>query len=258
MSEEGLDSQAEYIAALVELHRGLPRQGPGDVGFALDLIGELPALPDRPRIADLGCGSGAAALLLAKHFQSLVRAVDSSSVLIAELRQNAFQAGLDHLVEPICADMATLDWPAGSIDLLWSEGAAYNLGFEHALKLWRPLLAVGGVAVVSEMSWFQPDAPETVRQFWQSAYPGMSSEAENMARAKLAGFDVLFTKRLPSQAWWDNYYQPLRQRMDHLEQSEIAEAVLEETRQEMALFEEFSDFYGYTFYVVCASSSHRS
>ena len=250
MSEEDHDPQAEYIAALVELHRGLPRQGPGDVGFALELIGQLPALPVQPRIADLGCGSGAGALMLAQHFQSQVRAVDSASVLIAELEQHAIQAGLDHLVQPICADMAALDWPAESVDLLWSEGAAYQLGFETALRLWRPLLADGGVAVVSEMSWFQPDAPEPVRQYWQSAYPGMASEAENIARAKSAGFEVLMSKRLPSQAWWDNYYQPLRQRMHDLAPGTISEAVLEETRQEMAMFEMFSDFYGYTFYVL--------
>jgi len=50
-------------------------------------------------------------------------------------------------------------------------------------------------------------------------------------------------------------YQPLRQRMHDLAPGTISEVVLEETRQEMALFEAFSDFYGYTFYALSPAAS---
>jgi cyclopropane fatty-acyl-phospholipid synthase-like methyltransferase len=138
----------EYIDALIELHRGLPREGPGDTAFARQLLRSLPPLPARPRIADLGCGSGAGALLLAAHFGVPVRAVDTAAVLLDELRERAAARGLAHLITPMLADMGALDWPPASLDLLWSEGAAYSLGFEQALTRWRPLLAAGGVAVV--------------------------------------------------------------------------------------------------------------
>jgi len=60
-----MDHQAEYITALINLHRGLDRQGPGDADFSRHILSLLSALPPKPRIADLGCGSGAGALLLA-------------------------------------------------------------------------------------------------------------------------------------------------------------------------------------------------
>ena len=193
-------------------------------------------------------------MLLAQQYQCPARAVDASDVFIAELKVRAKQAGLDQLIIPICGDMAALDWPAGSVDLLWSEGAAYNLGFERALRTWRSLLADGGMAVISELSWFTDHLPEPAIAYWQSAYPGMGSEAENVERAKRSGFRVKSTHRLPSQAWWTNYYDPLRVRMQQMKITPMAQAVIQETKAEMALFEQFSDAYGYTFYVLQAVS----
>ncbi|MEO1070495.1 MAG: class I SAM-dependent methyltransferase, partial [Cyanobacteria bacterium J06638_6] len=243
-----MDSQADYMAALISLHRGLERQGPGDADFSRSLLGQLPTLPPKPRIADLGCGSGAGALLLAEYYQSEVRAVDASSEFIEELAIRAKQAGLEHLITATEGDMAQLGWPQASVDLLWSEGAACNLGFEQALQIWRPLLASDGIAVVSELSWFTETIPKAATAYWQTAYPTMGSEAENRARAVNAGFQVLSTTRLPSRAWWVNYYGPLRKRMQATEATPELQAVMDEVDDEMALFEKFSSFYGYTFY----------
>lgn len=251
------DSQAEYIAALVDLHRGLDRKGPGDSDFSRDILSNLHTLPLKPRIADLGCGSGAGSLLLAQHYQSTVMAVDASAVFIDELKAHAKRLGLEDLIMPIQADMAKLDWPVGSVDLLWSEGSAYNLGFEQALKTWRPLLANSSIAVISELSWLTDRPPEPAITYWQTAYPLMGTEAENIDRANRSGFSVLATDRLPSQTWWDNYYQPLRQRMQQIEMTPITQPILQsvirETEAEISLFEQFSDAYGYTFYILQAA-----
>ena len=101
--------------------------------------------------------------------------------------------------------MGSLDWEPETIDLLWSEGAAYNLTFEGALKAWRPLMAANGIAVISEMSYFSSEVPESVRVYWQNAYPTIVTESENSDRANSSGFEVLGIHRLPSKAWWDNY-----------------------------------------------------
>lgn len=247
------DSQTKYIAALIELHRGLDRKGPGDSDFSRNILNSLVTLPPKPRIADLGCGSGASALLLATHYQSTVKAVDVSSVFIDELKTRAKQLTLEHVIIPIQGDMAQLDWPEGSIDLLWSEGAAYHLGFEQALKIWRPLLTNHGIAVISEISWLTDNAPQPASAYWQNAYPMMGTEAENVAKASRSGFSVLSTHRLPSRAWWLNYYEPLRKRMQLLlEISPSHQSVIRETEEEMRLFQKFSSSYGYTFYVLQA------
>jgi ubiquinone/menaquinone biosynthesis C-methylase UbiE len=248
------DPQAEYIAALIDLHRGLDRQGPGDTDFSRGILRGLPPLPPTAHIADLGCGGGAGALLLAQHYQCHVTAVDASSVFIETLRRRAKEAGLNHLITPLVADMAALDWPSASVNLLWSEGAAYTLGFERALGSWRPLLVHDGIAVISEMSWFTDKPPEPALAYWQAAYPTMGSESRNIARARGAGYEVIATKRLPSELWWRNYYDPLRTRLEQAREIPINQEVVRETEAEMALFEKFSRFYGYTFFILRAKN----
>ena len=71
---------------LIDLHRDAERQGPGGVEQTLRAI-ELAGL-DRTaplRIADLGCGTGAAAKVLAEHLNAEIVAVDTAQAFLDEL-----------------------------------------------------------------------------------------------------------------------------------------------------------------------------
>jgi len=249
-----MEDQEKYIQALIKLHLGLERQGPGDTNYSNHILSLITGLPQSPRIADIGCGAGAGTLLLADRYKSKVRAVDFAREFLDELVNRAKQRGLEHLVETIECDMGSLDWDPESIDLLWSEGAAYNLTFEGALKAWRPLMAANGIAVVSEMSYFTSEVPEPVRVYLQKAYPTIGTELENSVSANSSGFEVLGIHRLPSKAWWDNYYGPLREKMSSLKHSKdsFMQSVIDETEEEMKLFEEYEQYYGYSFYIMRA------
>ena len=249
-----MEEQEKYIQALIKLHLGLERQGPGDTNYSNQMLSLITDLPKNPRIADIGCGAGAGTLFLAERYKSKVRAVDFAREFLDELENRAKQRGLEHFVETIECDMGSLDWEPETIDLLWSEGAAYNLTFEGALKAWRPLMAANGIAVVSEMSYFTSEVPEPIRVYWQNAYPTIGTESENSDRANSSGFEVLGIHRLPSKAWWDNYYGPLREKMNSLMHTKdsIMQSVINETEEEMKLFEEYEEHYGYSFYIMRA------
>lgn len=243
------------IKALIELHRGLERQGPGDPSFSKYILSLLPEMTQNPRIVDLGCGAGAGTLILAKWFKTRVTAVDFSRPFLLELKAHAKTQGLDYLIKTVEADIGNLKWPSSCVDLLWSEGAAYNLTFEGALKAWRSFMAPDGIAVISEISWFTSEIPEPVLKFWQEAYPQIASEAENSKLAKAAGFDVLGVHRLPSQAWWTYYYDPLKERMEALRPSAdpVMQEVISETELEIAFFEKYGNCFGYAFYLLQAT-----
>ena len=249
-----MEEQEKYIRTLIELHRGLDRQGPGDTDYSDYIISQIPELPTNPRIADIGCGAGVGTLFLADKFRSKVRAVDFSREFLDELEDQAKQRGLEHLIETIECDMGNLNWEPRTIDLLWSEGAAYNITFEGALKAWRPLMAANGIAVISEMSYFTSEVPESVQVYWQNAYPNIGTESENSNHGNSSGFEVLGIHRLPSKAWWDNYYGPLKENMNFFKHSEdsIMQSVIKETEEEMKLFEEHEKHYGYSFYIMKA------
>ncbi len=249
-----MKEQGKYIRALIELHQGLERQGPGDTDYSNYIISQLPDLPSNPRIADIGCGAGAGTLILADKFRVRVRAVDFSREFLDELEDRAKQRGLERLVETIECDMGNLDWEPGSLDLLWSEGAAYNITFEGALKAWRPLMAFNGIAVISEMNYFTSDVPEPLKIFMQKAYPAIKTEPENSDIINSSGFEVLGIYRLPSKSWWDNYYGPLRNNIESFKNSndDIMQSVISETEEEIKFFEEYEEFYGYSFYIMKA------
>jgi SAM-dependent methyltransferase len=249
-----MEEQKKYIEALIRLHRGLERLGPGDADFSYFIINQLPGLPSDPVIADIGCGAGAGALILARRYRSRVKAVDFSEEFLAQMMHRASLEGLQELIEPIECDMGHLDWEPGSIDLLWSEGAAYNIGFEGALKTWRPFMAENGIAVISEMSYFSEDVPEVMAQYMQRAYPGIKTETKNVDLIYSSGYEFLGVHRLPSGAWWDNYYDPLHEKIMALNDTgdNVMKAVIAETEEEMAFFRAHHDDYGYSYYIMRA------
>ena len=243
-----------YHEALIALHAETERQGPGDDRFSLNLLEKLPPLPPNCMIADLGCGTGIASVLLAQHFKRPILCVDTSEAFLKVLSQKAESLGIGTFINALCADMGALDPKHHQFDLLWSEGAAYTLTFEGALRSWRPLVAGDGIAVISELSWFTSERPKEVSDYWHTAYPDIADEQTNSARAEANGFRLLFTQRLPESAWWENYYTPLLDRIDANAQSpsEMMQAVIQETRQEIEHFRHYSAYFGYTFYVLQA------
>lgn len=234
----------------------LPRQGPGTEAFSIRILNKLPDLGPAPRCADLGCGTGAGSLLLAQHLKAQLLAVDLSEDFLAVLRVKAAAAALSHQIEALHADMGSLGWAAGRLDLIWAEGSAYNLTFAGALQAWRPLLRKGGIAVISEMSWFGSERPKAAAEFWAHDYPQMRSEAENLAACTAQGFEVIGVERLPKREWWPDFYGPLMRRCAALAPEATArpdlEALLAETATEIALFEAHGDHYGYSYYLLQA------
>ncbi|HWB07746.1 MAG TPA: class I SAM-dependent methyltransferase [Pirellulales bacterium] len=242
------------LEAIDRLHADLPRGGPGSEECTLRALSELPAMRSSPTVLDLGCGTGPQTLVLAKSLGVKVVAIDLHHPSLERLEATAREHGLDHLIETRCVDFSQLDVMAGSVDLIWSEGAAYVLGFEEALNRWRDLLAPDGSMAVSECSWLIDSPPAEVRQFWDSAYPAMRSVAENERRAERAGLRVLGRFVLPEAAW-DEYYVPLADKIVRSRSAADREmaAVLDAAEREIDVFRRHGASFGYVFYLLQAS-----
>jgi serine/threonine-protein kinase HipA len=241
---------------LATLHHDLPREGPGSDDLSREALRRLPALKPQPLVADLGCGPGRQTLVLARALKTRIIAVDCWQPYLDRLTQSAADQGLSDWIETRCQDMGALDIPAGSLDLLWSEGAAYILGFEEALRRWRNLLAFHGLMAVTECTWLTDDRPLEARTFWHEAYPTMGNVAENVRLAQDQGFRVLDRFVLPEAAWWDEYYTPLLERIAALRPnaSRALESVLDETEREIDLYRKHGHSYGYVFYLLAKSA----
>jgi serine/threonine-protein kinase HipA len=214
----------------------------------------LGKLPKSLRVIDLGCGSGASTLLLARELNSPIVAIDQHAPFLEALSANAEQEGLKSLIQIRQGDFTQLDESPCSYDLIWSEGAAYLVGFEQALTLWRPLLVPGGRVALTELTWLVPTPSDEPRIFWKKAYPGMTTTAGNCSSAERVGFRVLDTFTLPTDDWWNEYYRPLRRRIAAFRASHTVprtiEAILSETEREMDIVERYSKEFGYVFYLL--------
>jgi hypothetical protein len=128
------------------------------------------------------------------------------------------------------------------------------MGFDNGLSEWRPLVKPGGYLVVSEVSWFSPDPPREVCEFWNENYPAIRTVDEKLAAARERGWLPVGHFHLRREGWVQEYYGRLEERLPafrrtHADDPE-AQEVADLTELEMSMYSRHSDFYGYEFYVL--------
>lgn len=249
-----MDDQT-FFNLMIDLHREGTRQGPGSDEETLRAL-ELTRLDRAARlqVADIGCGTGASTLVLASELpNSRITAVDLFPEFLDILTERARAAGCSEQIEILAESMDSLPFAAESLDLIWSEGAIYNMGFSAGIETWRPFLRPDGVLAVSETTWLRPDPPEEIRQHWNSEYPEIATASEKIAILEGAGYDLMGYLVLPSSNWIDSYYAPTEERIPafserHAGLPEAAE-VVEMERKEADLYKRYHDWFSYGFYV---------
>jgi len=239
-----------------ELHTDLPQQAPGSNALTEQVLASLPRLGPDARILDVGCGPGRQTLVLARGSEAHVVAIDLLLPFLDVLRKRADGAGLSERIETHQMSMSDMSFEDACFDLIWSEGAIYNMGFENGLRAWRRLLRPGGHVVVTEACFLVADPPEAVRRFWAEDYPGMLDIEGCLSATGRAGYRVIEHRVLPESAWWDDYYDPLMARSEALRgryaDDPAALAHIDRGVFECDLYRRHSDSYGYVFYVLAA------
>ncbi len=239
---------------LLDLHRSNVRQGPGgdaESKRAMELAG-----PDRSRplkIADIGCGTGASTILLAKELNAGITAVDFLPEFLDELQTRARDHGVADRITPLNCSMDALPFTEGEFDVIWSEGAVYNMGFEAGISAWRRFLKPGGKLIVSEITWLSATRPPELQSHWETEYREIDVASAKIGHLERHGYSPEGYFVLPVPCWLENYYRPMQSRFDaFLERhghSDQAKAIVDAERHEIALYERFRNYYSYGVYV---------
>jgi SAM-dependent methyltransferase len=237
----------------IELYGCLPRGGPGDNASTRRAFEMMTDLPPEPRVLDLGCGPGMQTVELLRLCGGTVVALDLLPSMISRVVASAERAGLASRLEAVRADMNELPFAPSSFDVIWSEGAVYLMGFAKGLAEVRELVRRGGYVAVSEAVWLEGDPPREVTDFW-AAYPEIDTVDAKLEVVSRAGYERVGHFVLPASSWTDSYYDPLARRVaacaSAWEGIPEAEDVLAEARTELSIFDAYSRYYSYAFFVM--------
>ena len=239
---------------LIDLHKHAVRQGPGGKAETKRML-ELAGL-DRSRplkIADIGCGTGASTILLAKELDAEITAVDFFSEFLDELQSRAHDHGVADKITTLSCSMDALPFSDEEFDVIWSEGAIYNMGFEAGVSAWHRFLKPGGKLIVSEITWLSAKRPLNLQSYWEKEYPQIDIASSKIGVLESHGYRPEAYFFLPTHCWLENYYRPMQSRFDEfLErhgQSAQAKTIVECEKDEVTLYERYCEYYSYGVYV---------
>jgi len=236
-----------------ELYTGLPRGGPGDNQSTRKAFSYLKDLPAEPQILDIGCGPGMQTLELARITQGKIIALDNYQPFLDVLKQNAIKEGVDQRIFAKNQSMLEMDFKDNSFDIIWSEGALYQMGFQNGLKKCYQLLKKGGYLAVTEGVLLTLNPPLEAKKFWEE-YPDVRDIQENITRIRKEKYRLLAHFTLPKSSWIENYYSPLEKRIVELKKkyrtNKIALQVFARSEKEIELYKRNSDYIGYEFFVM--------
>ncbi len=242
------------LELIIDLHKNSDRQGPGsenDTLRALDLL-NLP-IDQTLKVADIGCGAGGQTISLAKNLNGQVTAVDLFPEFLNELNEKSQKLGLTDKIITLEKSMDNLPFNEGELDLIWSEGAIYNIGFEIGLKKWKDYLKVGGYLAVSEITWITQSRPKEIEEFWKAEYPEVDTASNKIRQLENNGYSLVGYFYLSQDSWIETYYKPMQARFETFlkrnDNSELAKKVVEDNQAEIDLYQKFKDYYSYGFYI---------
>jgi ubiquinone/menaquinone biosynthesis C-methylase UbiE len=239
---------------LLNLYTKLPRQVPG-----IDtVIGKALSLTDLDTesnlaVLNIGCGTGAQALGLARYLKNAdIAAIDKEKSYLRELdfRKSSIKGGR---IETVFAHPHNLPVVENAVDLIWSEATAPQLGFKKTLEYWKKFLKPGGYIILSELSWLTYRRPKELEDFWVSEYPEMATVSQKINQIQYAGLSPSGHVVLPREGWTENFYDPILEK-SHLflnrNKGKESADIIKEIFKQMNMYSKYNDYYNYVYYVI--------
>jgi SAM-dependent methyltransferase len=242
------------LELIIDLHKNSERQGPGSEKETLKALDFIKLPGDRKlKIADIGSGSGGQTITLAQNLNGQITAVDLFPEFLYELNEKSEKLGLKEKIVTLQKSMEDLPFKNEEFDIIWSEGAIYNVGFENGIKKWKTYLKVGGYLAVSEITWITNSRPKEIEDYWKQEYSEIDIASNKINILETNGYLLVGYFYLNQDSWIENYYKPMEERfcafLKRNNNSELANKVVKEYRSEINLYLKYKDYYGYGFYI---------
>ncbi len=150
----------------------------------------LPEL-EKPRILDIGCGSGVVTIELAKLSDGEILGIDIDQFVLDTLNRKIKEEGFSDRIKSLKCSLFEIDFPDKSFEIVWAEGLQF-IDFEMRLKEWKRLLTTNGFLVIHD---------------------SIKNMSDKLRIIPSCGYRLIEYFLLPENAWWVEYYCPLEIRI---------------------------------------------
>jgi len=192
-------------------------------------------------------------MVLAQNITGNIIGVDICPDFINIFNNNIKKSGLQERVNGIVGSMENLSFQEEEFDLIWSEGAIDNIGFEKGLNYWNGFLKKNGYIAVTCPSWFTKKRPSEIEKFWVDAVNGLDTIWDNISIMQNSGYNFIAAFTLPEKCWTDNYFIPReaaeKMVLEKYSGNKIAETYIKSDQYEVELYSKYKQYYGYVFYI---------
>jgi ubiquinone/menaquinone biosynthesis C-methylase UbiE len=247
------NKQLSFFDLIVEAHIGLQRQGPGSTEATIKALNFLANLDNNPKVADLACGTGGQTMILAQNISGNICGLDFCPDFINVFNDNAKKFNFHERVHGIVGSIDNLPFKKEEFDLIWSEGAIDNIGFEKGMNYWNGFLKKNGYVAVTCPSWFTDERPTEIEEFWSVAGCKLDTIGHNVLIMQKTGYVPVAVFTLPEKCWTDEYFTPretaLRALLKKYPGNQSVEDYVENNKYEVELYSKHKQYYGYVFYI---------
>jgi SAM-dependent methyltransferase len=143
---------------------------------------------EKPRILDIGCGSGIPTLELARLGRGDVIGIDIDRPALDKFVRKIAEAGLNKRVQALNCSLLHMGFLDESFNIIWSEGSIYAIGFERGLQEWNRFLRPGGFMVIHDEQ---------------------GNVKEKLEQLSKCGYELLGYFLLSQDTWRREYFDPL-------------------------------------------------
>lgn len=143
---------------------------------------------EKPRILDIGCGSGVPTLELARLSRGEAIGIDIDQPALDKFAAKIAESGLSDRVKALNCSLINMDFPEETFDIIWSEGSIYAIGFEKGLREWKRFLKPGGFMVIHDEQ---------------------GNASKKLEQISKCGYELLGSFLLSKETWWIEYFAPL-------------------------------------------------